>query len=160
MRTVNRLESPRLGVISDTHGQLRAEALAILRGCEMIVHAGDIGAPEILDRLRELAPVYAVRGNNDRDEILRELPESHVLDWRGVRILVVHDRNDLTAIPPDIDIVITGHSHRPSIRDEDGILFLNPGSAGPRRFHLPVTLATLELNAGGSVAPRIHELVV
>jgi uncharacterized protein len=160
MRARNRAESPRLGVISDTHNQLRSEALAILRGCEMIIHAGDIGTPEILDRLRELAPVYAVRGNNDRDEVLLELPESHVLDWREVRILVVHDRNELTAIPPDVDIVITGHSHRPSISEEDGILFLNPGSAGPRRFHLPVTLATLELKAAGSVAPTIHELEV
>jgi uncharacterized protein len=160
MTARSRAESPRLGVISDTHNQLRPEALAVLRNCETIIHAGDIGSPEILDRLRELAPVYAVRGNNDRDETLLELPETHVLDWREVRILVVHDRKELTAIPPDVDIVISGHSHRPSIKEDDGILFLNPGSAGPRRFHLPVTLATLELNAGGSVAPRIHELVV
>jgi uncharacterized protein len=151
--------SSRLGVISDTHNMLRPEALAILRDCEVIIHAGDIGKPAILDRLRELAPVYAVRGNNDRDEVLRELPETHVLDWREVRILVVHDRSELTAIPPDVDIVIAGHSHRPLIKEEDGILFLNPGSAGPRRFHLPVTLATLESTAAGAVKPRIHDLV-
>src|SRR5262245_16645549 len=126
----------RIGVISDTHGLVRPEAIRALRGTALIVHAGDVGAPEVLEALRTIAPVVAVRGNNDRGGWARGLREREIVDVDGVRLLVLHDLHELRRTPPGVVAVITGHSHKPSITERDGILFLNPGSAGPRRFSL------------------------
>jgi uncharacterized protein len=138
-----------VGVISDTHGLLRPEAVRALRGVDLIVHAGDIGAPDVLAELGALARVTAVRGNNDRGAWARALRETATLDVDGVRIHVIHDvkelRGDMRAA--GIDVVIAGHSHRPLIETRDGVLFLNPGSAGPRRFTLPISLARLAIRA-------------
>lgn len=139
--------APFLGVISDTHGLVRPEALEALRGAERIVHAGDVGGAAVLDALSALAPLDVVRGNNDRDEAGRALPASVRLIWRGVRLLVTHERGDVPA-DPQADVVIVGHSHRPSQEWLGEVLWLNPGSAGRRRFQLPVTLARLTVRAG------------
>jgi hypothetical protein len=131
----------RIGVISDTHGLLRPEAMAALRGVDRIIHAGDVGRLEILDALRELAPVTAVRGNIDT----ATLPETALLEVEGAKIWVLHDRNDLDR--GEFQMVVSGHSHQPKCETVDGVIFLNPGSAGPRRFRLPVTLALVETGA-------------
>jgi len=133
----------RLGVIADTHGLMRPEALAALRASDLIIHAGDIGEPEVLVSLRAIAPVVAVRGNNDRAAWARRLPESRTLRVGAIRVHVVHDVKDLAVDleRAQIRLVVSGHSHRPWIRDDQGVLFVNPGSAGPRRFALPVSVA-------------------
>jgi putative phosphoesterase len=130
-------------VIADTHGLMRREALAALRASDLIIHAGDVGDPDVLVALRAIAPVVAVRGNNDRAAWARRLPESRTLRVGAVRVHVVHDVGDLAVdlTRARIRLVVSGHSHRPSIREEHGVLFLNPGSAGPRRFTLPVSVA-------------------
>lgn len=135
----------RIGVISDTHGLLRPQAVAALRGCDAIVHAGDIGGPGILDALAGIGPVTAVRGNNDRGAWAAALPECRAVDFGAARVWLLHDRNALRAhpAPPACNIIVTGHSHRPAIERHDDVLFVNPGSAGPRRFRLPVSLALL-----------------
>ncbi|MCY1290139.1 phosphodiesterase [compost metagenome] len=140
----------KLGLISDTHGLLRPEALAALAGCERIIHAGDIGKPEILDALRELAPVHAVRGNNDTAAWAAGLPHSLELEWQGLRLFVVHEAAHLPAdlYTRGVRVAICGHSHRPSLDERDGLLLINPGSAGPRRFKLPISVAMLHLEAG------------
>ena len=138
----------RLGVISDTHGVLRPEALRALRGSELIVHAGDVGAPDVLDGLRAIAPVVAVRGNNDRGAWARALRATETIEVAGARLFVVHDVKTLRRTPPGVDVVIAGHSHVPSIVEREGVVFLNPGSAGPRRFSLPVTVARLQAARG------------
>lgn len=137
----------RIGVISDTHGLVRPEALRALRGVELVLHAGDIGAADVLDALRAVAPVVAVRGNNDRGAWARAIPERVTQEIGRHRVHVVHDLNelDLDPVAAGVDVVIAGHSHRPSIALRDGVLFLNPGSAGPRRFTLPISVATLTL---------------
>jgi putative phosphoesterase len=135
-----------IGLISDTHGLLRPAALDALRGCDWIIHAGDIGAPDILGRLRELAPVTAIRGNIDTGAWAQSLPETTDADLGGVRFHVVHDLHTLGPIPA-CDIIVSGHSHKPSETRRDGVLYLNPGSAGPRRFKLPITVARLDLSA-------------
>jgi len=140
--------SARVGVISDTHGLLRPEALRALRGVDLIVHAGDIGTQDVLDGLGAIARVTAVRGNNDRGAWARAIPLRVTLCVAGVRIHLIHDVKDLGGDLDDVDVVICGHSHKPGIADRDGRLFLNPGSAGPRRFTLPVTLARLAIRAG------------
>jgi len=140
--------SVRVGVISDTHGLVRPEAVKALRGVDLIVHAGDIGTPDVLDQLRAIARVVAIRGNNDRGAWARTLPERDTLRVAGARIHVIHDVNELDAELGDIDVVVSGHSHRPGIVERDGTLYLNPGSAGPRRFSLPVTVAHLAIRAG------------
>jgi putative phosphoesterase len=124
----------RLGVIADTHGLMRPEALAALRASDLIIHAGDIGEPEVLISLRAIAPVVAVRGNNDRAAWARRLPESRTLRVGAIRVHVVHDVKDLAVDleRAQIRLVVSGHSHRPSIRDDQGVLFVNPGSAGPQ----------------------------
>ncbi|UQA54585.1 metallophosphatase family protein [Polyangium aurulentum] len=135
-----------VGVISDTHGLMRPEALAALAGSTHILHAGDIGGQEILDALAAIAPVTAVRGNNDRGPWAERLPDRTTVTLAGHRILVLHDRGELDLDPralTNLSAVVTGHSHRPAIERRDGVLFLNPGSAGPRRFSLPITLARL-----------------
>lgn len=150
--------TPRLGLISDTHNLLRPEAVELLEGCEVILHAGDICTLEILESLRAIGPVVAVRGNNDRDERLANLPETQIYDWREVRILLVHDRSEITTVPPDVDVVVYGHSHKPKVAEEDGRLYVNPGSAGRRRFRNPVSLATLEIGNDGKVHVEIHKI--
>ena len=129
-----------IGVISDTHGLLRAEALAALRGSEHIIHAGDVGAPEILDELSATAPVTAVRGNVDKGAWARKLPETEVVELGGISVYVLHDLAQLDLKPEaaGFKVVISGHSHVPKQETREGVLYFNPGSAGPRRFTLPV----------------------
>ena len=148
-----------LGVIADTHGLLRPEAASALAGCEAIVHAGDVGKPAVLEALATIAPVTAIRGNVDR--WADELPDTEVLRFADRLIYVLHDLNALALDPAaaGFDVVVSGHSHRPKIVEHDGVLYLNPGSAGPRRFRLPITLAHLEVGPGG-VDARILELPV
>ena len=139
-----------IGVISDTHGLLRPEALSALQGSERIIHAGDIGPSEILERLSEIAPVTAVRGNVDRESWARNIPETNVLEVNGVSIYVLHILESLDLKPEfaGISAVIYGHSHVPKQETKNGVLYFNPGSAGPRRFKLPVTIGKLRLDAG------------
>jgi len=139
-----------VGVISDTHGLLRPQALAALAGVDAIVHAGDIGAPEVLSALRRIAPVTAVRGNNDRAAWAEAIPETAILDVGRARLYVLHDRQALAIDPVEegVTVVISGHSHRPRIETRDGVLFVNPGSAGPRRFSLPIATARLRVERG------------
>jgi putative phosphoesterase len=130
-----------IGLISDTHGLLRPEAVEALRGSELIIHAGDVGRPEILDELRAIAPVVAVRGNIDHGAWAERLPETATTG----SIYVIHDVKQLRSTPPACNIVISGHSHKPGRSERAGILYINPGSAGPRRFRLPITVARLYL---------------
>ena len=134
-----------IGVISDTHGLLRPEALAALQGSDRIIHAGDIGDPAILDRLSEIAPVTAVRGNVDREAWAKNIPESDVLEIDGVSIYILHilENLDLKPEAAGISAVIYGHSHVPKQEMRNGVLYFNPGSAGPRRFNLPVSVGKL-----------------
>lgn len=147
--------SLRLGVIADTHGLLRPEALEALRGCERILHLGDIGPASLLDQLRELAPLEVVRGNNDTEDWAAALPETLLLELGGLRLYLIHDLKQLTLDPiaAGIDVVLAGHSHKPLNEVRDGVLYLNPGSAGPRRFRLPIALAILEIVDG---PPRVE----
>lgn len=149
-----------VGVISDTHGLLRPEAVAALRGSHYIVHGGDIGDEGILRTLEAIAPVTVVRGNTDYDAWARRLPQTAVLDVGGVRIYAVHDIARLDIDPPaaGVDVVVFGHSHRPGIEHRDRVTYLNPGSAGPRRFDLPVTIARLTIKDGGAEAEIIEIL--
>jgi putative phosphoesterase len=149
----------RIGIVSDTHGLLRPEAEQGLAGVVHIVHAGDIGKADVLVRLRRIAPVTAVRGNIDTGDWAKDYPETQVVRLGERSFYVLHDLQELQIDPAvnGIDVVVSGHSHRPRIQTIDGVLYLNPGSAGPRRFKLPTTLATLELNASG-LRPVIHDL--
>jgi len=139
-----------IGVISDTHGRMREKALELLEGSDVIVHAGDIGRPEILDALNRIAPIYAVRGNNDKDDWARSLPLTQAVEVGDKLIYVVHDISmmDLVAEAAGIDIVIYGHSHKPKKEEKNGVLYFNPGSAGPKRFNLPVCLGKIEIKDG------------
>lgn len=139
-----------VGVISDTHGLLRPQAVAALAGVDVIVHAGDIGAADVLAELARIAPVTAVRGNNDRGAWAAAIPETATLDVGGARLYVLHDRHELAIDPraAGVAVVIAGHSHRPALEERDGVLFVNPGSAGPRRFTLPVATARLRVERG------------
>ncbi|TAM55795.1 MAG: metallophosphoesterase [Acidobacteria bacterium] len=139
-----------VGVISDTHGLLRPQAVAVLSGCELIVHAGDIGSPGILGELRRVAPVVAVRGNVDVEGWARDLPETAVAEVGAVRLYVLHDlgRLDLDPVAAGFGAVISGHSHIAAIAQRHGVLFVNPGSAGPRRLALPVSVALLRIRDG------------
>ena len=149
----------RIGVISDTHGQLRPQAAAVLAGSQLILHAGDVGRPEILDELRRIAPVVAVRGNVDYGAWADEIPLHAEVTLGGRRIHMLHILADLSLDPAadGIATVIYGHSHKPEIARRDGVLYFNPGSAGPRRFSLPVTLGTLTLR-NGALIPELIEL--
>ncbi len=137
----------RIGLISDTHGLLRPQALEALRGSELILHPGDVGKPEILTALQEIAPVIAVRGNVDTAEWARTLPETAVAEAGKVLLYVLHDVHalDLDPAAAGFHVVVSGHSHQPGQFERDGVLYINPGSAGPRRFHLPITVARLNL---------------
>jgi uncharacterized protein len=148
-----------LGVISDTHGLVRPEAVAALAGVERIVHAGDIGNREVLDALARVAPVTAVRGNNDRGRWASDIPATEVVEIGGVSLYVLHDLHELDLDPraAGFAAVIAGHSHQPRVEERDGVLFLNPGSAGPRRFKLPISLARLTV-AGSRVSARLLTL--
>jgi uncharacterized protein len=139
-----------IGVISDTHGLLREEAVAALSGSEYIVHAGDVGKPEILDRLREIAPVTAVRGNVDRGAWSRELPDTDTVEVDDTSIYVLHILAELDLKPEaaGFGVVVYGHSHVPKQEVKNGVLYFNPGSAGPRRFRLPVSVGRLMIGAG------------
>jgi putative phosphoesterase len=148
-----------IGIISDTHGLMRPEALAALAGVSHIVHAGDIGSAQILTLLRTIAPVTAVRGNNDNGAWASEIAETEVLEIDGKSIYVLHDLAELDLNPEaaGFRVVVTGHSHKPAISQKGAVLYVNPGSAGPRRFKLPISVATLEIN-GSDVRAEIHEL--
>jgi len=139
-----------IGVISDTHGLLRPEAMAALRGVDRIIHAGDVGAPEVLTALAALAPVTAVRGNNDKGAWARDLPATAVVDAGGLLVYVLHDVAELDLAPAagGFRVVVAGHSHRPANEEREGVLWFNPGSAGPRRFKLPIALGRLVVEAG------------
>lgn len=149
----------RIGLISDTHGRLRPEALAFLAGSDHIVHAGDVGDPAILDALAAIAPVTAIRGNVDTDTWASRLPETTRVTIGGVTIYVLHDLAALDMKPHahGIRVVVYGHSHTPSMAERDGVLYVNPGSAGPRRFRLPIAAAELLID-GSSVTARLREL--
>lgn len=148
----------RIGIISDTHGLLRPEAERGLTGVDHIIHAGDIGRPEIVDALRRIAPVTAIRGNVDSGEWARDYPDTNLVRLAGKSIYVLHDLKTLKADPGGgIDVIVSGHSHVPKIDTVGGVLYLNPGSARPRRFKLPITLATLEVTRA-CVRPEIHDL--
>ena len=150
------LDAMRIGLVSDTHGLLRPAVLAFLRGSDHIVHAGDICDQGVLDTLAELAPLTAVRGNNDVGPWARRLHETELLEIAGVRLFVIHDLSQLGAAARDAGahVVISGHSHKPLARREDGLLHVNPGSAGPRRFKLPISAGELVID-GGEVTPRL-----
>lgn len=142
---------PRIGVISDTHGLVRPEALRALAGADLIVHAGDVGGLEVLEALRAVAPVVAVRGNNDRGRWASALSDTEVVETNGRSLYVLHDLKELDLDPraAGFDAVIAGHSHQPRIARRDGVLYLNPGSAGPRRFRLPIAVAWLAVEPAG-----------
>ena len=145
-----------IGVISDTHGLLRPEAVEALRGSDLIIHAGDVGTPEILEHLRAIAPVVAVRGNVDNGRWALSLPQTLRVEFEGHAIHVRHILDDVMPVPDGITAVIYGHSHNPSVEDRGTVLYLNPGSAGPRRFRLPVTVARVSI-LGGQLTARIIE---
>jgi uncharacterized protein len=157
----NRKVMFRIGLISDTHGLLRPEATTFLRGCDFIVHAGDIGSPDILKELSELAPVTVVRGNNDKGTWADKLSHDEFLQLGDIFIYVIHDLAELQIDPlaAGVRVVVSGHSHVPGISERDGVLFVNPGSSGPRRFKLPISIGELVVE-GNSVSAHIHELAV
>jgi putative phosphoesterase len=151
-----------LGVISDTHGLLRSEAVDALRGADRILHAGDVGDPEILDTLAQIAPVTAVRGNIDTESWAQTLPQTEVVEIGGVSIYILHDlgRLDLKPEAAGIHAVIYGHSHQPKIEMRKGVLYFNPGSAGPRRFQLPVSVGKLRIEDGRIKAELVELKII
>ncbi len=154
------MTATRIGLIADTHNLLRPEAVAWLAGCAHILHAGDICAPQVLESLGRIAPVTAVRGNNDHGTWADALPEQHTLELAGVRIHLLHDLAQLAIDPvaEGVQVVLTGHSHKPLVRPRGGVLFVNPGSAGPRRFTLPISAGELWID-DGQVRAALHTLV-
>lgn len=150
-----------IGVISDTHGLVRPEAIAAFKGVDLIIHAGDIGGPDVLEALRVLSPVVAVRGNNDKGEWAASLADTEVVDVRGTLFYLLHHLNELDLTPAAAGFkgVISGHSHRPLVEKREGVLFINPGSAGPRRFKLPVSVGFIRMNDTGFTA-EVKELSV
>ena len=150
-----------IGIISDTHGLVRPQALEALKGVEMILHAGDVGNQQVLDTLNEIAPVVAVRGNNDKGDWAEALPDWEVVEVGEVSIYMLHDVKEIDISPSGggFQVVVSGHSHKPSVEEKRGVLYVNPGSAGPRRFTLPVTVAHLNVN-GEKINANIIELSV
>lgn len=150
----------RVGVISDTHGLLRPEAVKALANSELILHAGDIGKPEILAELEAIAPVIAVRGNNDQGEWAEAIGDRQTFKIEDISVHLLHIGQEFNRLEAaDVQVVISGHSHKPSIVEQNGILFLNPGSAGPRRFKLPISVAHLQIE-GRAIHAEIVELSV
>ncbi|HET6431112.1 metallophosphoesterase family protein [Dyella sp.] len=149
----------RVGVISDTHGLLRPEALAFLRGCDHIIHGGDIGNGGILEKLAEIAPVTAVRGNNDKDAWAKALPETALFRIGDVLVYAIHDLKQIDIEPAaaGVQVVVSGHTHKPLVQKVAGVLYVNPGSSGPRRFKLPIAVAEVRVS-GRSVSASIVEL--
>jgi uncharacterized protein len=150
----------RVGLVSDTHGLLRAEARAFVGGCDYIIHGGDIGSAAILDELSALAPLTAVKGNNDRQAWAAHLPETEMIRVGGVFIYIIHDLSQLDIEPhaAGAQVIVSGHSHKPLIEFRDGILYVNPGSCGPRRFKLPLSVGEIRIE-GTRVRARTVELV-
>ena len=150
-----------VGIISDTHGLVRPAAIDALAGVELILHAGDVGGPHVLDALAEIAPVVAVRGNNDRGAWGAQLPVWEVTRIGIVSVFMLHDLKEIDFSPSAAGhrVVVSGHSHKPSIEERGGVLYINPGSAGPRRFRLPVTIARLGVS-GDAVSARLVELAI
>lgn len=150
-----------VGVISDTHGLLRPEAVESLAGVDLILHAGDIGKPEVLEGLSAIAPVIAVRGNNDKGAWTEAIPERETVQIEEISVHILHILKELSFNPKvaGVRVVISGHSHKPMVEERAGILFVNPGSAGPRRFKLPVSVARLHIE-GAVVSARIVEIAV
>ena len=149
-----RAEAVRVGLVSDTHDLLRPEVLAYLRGSDHIVHAGDLCSAGVLEALAQLAPLTAVRGNNDRGDWAQRLAEAETVEIGGIAIHVVHDLKDLR-LPFGVRVVVCGHSHQPGIEEREGVLYVNPGSAGPRRFRLPISAAELHI-AGGQLHAQLQ----
>lgn len=149
----------RVGLISDTHGLLRPAAMDFLRGCQRIIHAGDIGGVALMEALSAVAPVTAVRGNNDRGEAFADLPPTATIELSGVRVHVLHDLKELAIDPraQGVHVVVSGHSHKPLVEEREGVLYVNPGSAGRRRFRLPISVGELLID-GCEVMPRIVEM--
>ncbi len=150
-----------IGVIADTHGLIRPEAFEILKKSELIIHAGDVGKPDVLDKLGTIAQTVAVRGNTDKGEWAQALPKFEIIKFEHIFIYVIHDLKefDIDPIAAGFSVVISGHSHQPSIQSHDGVLLLNPGSAGPRRFNLPVSVALIHV-MDRMLEPQIIELKV
>jgi putative phosphoesterase len=150
----------KVGIISDTHGLLRPEALRALAGVDHIIHGGDIGRPDIIDELRRVAPVTAIRGNVDKDDWAKDYAETETVRLADRSFYILHDLKALSIDPvaSGIDVVISGHSHQVRVKTIGGVLYLNPGSAGPRRFKLPITLATVDLGKR-ELRPVIHDIV-
>ena len=149
-----------IGVISDTHGLVRPQAIEALASVDMILHAGDVGNAAVLDELREIAPVVAVRGNNDKGEWAESLPNWEVIEIGSVFIYMLHDLKEIDINPAaTFQVVISGHSHKPVIEERRGVLYVNPGSAGPRRFNLPISIAHVVV-AAGAVNAKLIELSV
>jgi putative phosphoesterase len=146
------------GIISDTHGLLRPEALKALQGVDRILHGGDVGNAAVLEALREIAPVVAVRGNNDKGAWANELPQWEVAELEDVFVYMIHDLKEIDINPAgSFQVVVSGHSHKPSIEQQRGVLYVNPGSAGPRRFDLPISIALLRVT-GDQASAEIVEL--
>lgn len=143
-----KLKRGKIGLISDTHGLIRPEALMALKGSELIIHAGDIGKPEVIHLLNDIAPVLAIRGNVDREPWARQIPDMLNLNINSIKLHVIHNRNEMTANPVAAGFlaVVSGHSHMPGKVKRDGILYINPGSAGPRRFKLPIAVGLLYIS--------------
>lgn len=154
------MQRHQVGVISDTHGLLRVEALRALEGSELILHAGDVGQAHVLEALREIAPVIAVRGNVDRGDWAADLPETAITELGGVALYIIHDLNHLDIDPgaAGVRVVISGHTHKPTLRQQGRVTYLNPGSAGPRRFRDPVSAALVSIE-GEQVEARILMLL-
>ena len=149
-----------IGVIADTHGLLRPEVLELFTGVSLIIHAGDVGTPDVLSTLREIAPVRAVRGNVDKGTWADSVPATDVVEVNDRFIYLLHDLNtlDLDPAAAGMQMVISGHSHRPNESRKNGVLYLNPGSAGPRRFKLPVTAALLRIEESGEITWKVHAI--
>ncbi len=155
------LRQGKIGLISDTHGLLRPEAVRALKGSELIIHAGDIGKAEVLTSLQTLAPVLAIRGNNDRERWARDLPDVLNLKINSIKLHVIHDLNEMDFDPAGAGFlgVISGHSHKPAIVEREQVWFVNPGSAGPRRFKLPVAVGALRVSHN-NITARVIELAI
>ena len=150
----------RIGLISDTHGLLRPEAVEFLKGSDHIIHAGDIGTQEVIDKLAQLAPVTAVRGNNDRGRWAESIPENEFIELAGINLYVIHDMGELDIDPEaaDVKVVVNGHSHIPLVEQRGAILYANPGTSGPRRFKLPVAAGEVVISRG-RISARTVELI-